>query len=768
MPRAPKHCKMASSKFFLLLASSAFLCVAVVLNALTKKSEELERGCAVQCTVTDSQAIKSFRELRNTARLVYFRVNSSLSNISQADDCHDFEIDKNLGKTGMEFVWASRHTEPFISLKGDLKLLALAISKQLVRHLRISVNCMVMNTTTSYNAVEAVASTLLINVSESKGTVCYKTSYQYGRYHCCKRRQDESGKLTTIQCGLQERSVNTWLEILRFITNAFLSVVGCFYFFKYTFRIFFNLTSNWQSVDDRRQIEVSRGDVMDCLHVYWKAIRSHFPASNLYQAFPWTQRLSQFIYGAVIVPCVFYVTLAFHFAFGFSEFINMLSLWFVIPCFICYFVRQAFSLMPEQESDNQQLLHGFQCSICELAKEPSAAEMRANPRTSHEVKTLHLQLLPRIIWEECKKCTEFLQHKFPSPVRSRKVAFFFRQFLVGFLLLFCFVFIAICRFVLIYPFSFWFGHMRYCLVSSQCSLFDRGPRVANFFKWFLLALSGVAILGLFQICYLTSNFLVHVVVYLVMLLTLDHEKHISYAAGIFLAIYYVCHCIKSLASKYGNLKLVLVKCYTKHPRYKHVRQADQELRIPCDLYMKACDKIEPKATNFLLMLRNLVFFLSFVLIVIACVMIFGPRPGEINSFVKVLITLAIGLAPRVSTLLSSSETDKEKKRKQLKNQVKGFVDEYFQELRMELENQVKGVAEECVLELEENQDERVGRDDIHQSHEPNEEEGGPLCRSFWSKCQRQLRRQSMEEFRPSDQYKPVSTTGDSKQFISSV
>ena len=752
MPRAPKHCKMASSKFFLLLASLAFLCVAVVLNALTKKSEELERGCTVQCTVTDSQAVKSFRELRNTARLVYFRVNSSLSNISKADDCHDFEIDKNLGKAGMEFVWASSHAEPFFSLEGDLKRLALVIPNHLVEHLRISVSCMVRNSTTLYkmNVVEAVASTLLIDVSESIGTVCYNTSYK-SHHYCCKQRQDESGKLTTVQCDLQERSANIWLEVLRFIIIAFSSVVGNYYFSKYTYRIFFNLTSNWQSVDDRRQIELSRGDVMDCLHVYWEAIRNHFPASNLYQAFPWTQRLSQFIYGAVIVPCVFYVTLAFHFAFGFSEF--MISLWTLIPCFICYFVRQAFSLMPEPESDNQQLPHGFQCSICELAKLGSAAEEHASP-------TLHLKLLPLIISEDRKKIAEFLQHIFPSPDKSRKVVFYFRHFLVGFLFLFCFVFVAIGRFILVCPFSFWFGHMRYCFVSSQCSVFDRSSRVANFFKWLLWVLSVVAILGFFQIGYITSYSLVHVVVYLVMLLTLDYEEHLFYAAGIFLVIYYVCHCIRSLASKYGNLKLVLFECYTKHPRHEHVRQADhdcnieegekeQELRIPYDLYMKACDKIEPKIGNVILMVRNLFVFLSFVLVVMACVMIFGPRPGGIYSLVQVLVALVISLLPRVTTLLSSSKTDKKKKRMELENQVKGIVEEYFQE-------------------LVENQDERVEQEDIHQSGDPNDEEGGPFRMSVWAKCLRWLQRHPVEKTRPSDQYEPVSTTDDIQQWTSSV
>lgn len=49
-------------------------------------------------------------------------------------------------------------------------------------------------------------------------------------------------------------------------------------------------------------------------------------------------------------------------------------------------------------------------------------------------------------------------------------------------------------------------------------------------------------------------------------------------------------------------------------------------------------------------------------VVTACVIIFGPRPGGMSSLVKALVALVIGFAPNVATFLSSSKTDKKKKR----------------------------------------------------------------------------------------------------------
>ena len=859
LPWAPKHCKMASSKFNLLLASSAFLCVVVVSNALEEKSHELKGGCPVQCTVTDSQEVESFRELRNTARLVYFRVNSSLSNISKADDCHDFEIDKNLGKAGMEFVWASSHAEPFFILNKDFKRFALAISTDLVGHLRISVSCMVMNTTTPYkrNAVEAVVSTLLINVSESIGTVCYKANDQFD-HHCCKAKK--SG--TTIHCDLQEQSASIWSKLL-------LDVAKFIGFFIYLYILFFvsdsYFNTNRRSVDG--QIAVSRSDVMDCLHVYCEANRN-----LLFRAFPWTQRLGQFLYNAVVVPCVFNVNLAFHFTCGWPSFLSAHFAPLHLILYICYLVREVIRFLPAPESAEQQSLQNFACLICLLLLKACFV-----PEAVHDhVKAVdfHLKLLPRAIlvgWKCLFK--KFCQYTILSPCGPVAVASVFLVIPVFAVYMVCsLVCVLVCTCRVLLP-AFYDDKSCYVRssLSSRFSVFDRRPRLALSFNSFLFTFS---LMGLLNVGAVTSYFLVHVVAYSVMLLSLDHENYLT-ATCIFLVIYYVCHCFRTLASKYGHLKLVLFECYTKHPQNEHVRQAnqdcnieggrkEQELKIPGDLYMKVCDKVELKAVNLLLMVRDLVVFLSFVFIVIACVMIFGPLPGEINSFFKVLITLAIGLAPRVSTLLSSSKTDKKKKRKELETQVKRVVEEYFQELaekqgervgqediylsdesndeeggpfrmsfwskcqrwlqrhsmvenmpelenrvkraveeyfqelvenqnerveqenihqsndpneeeggpfrmRMGLENRVKGAVEEYFQELVENQDERVGQEDIHQSDESNEEEGGLFRRSFWSKChERRLQRHSTEETRLSDQYESVSSTGNIQQWVTSV
>ena len=738
---------MASSKFILLLASSAFLCVAVVSDALEQKSQELKRGCAVQCTVTDSQEVKSFRELRNTARLVYFQVYSTLPNISKADDCHDFEIDKNLGKAGMEFVWAfSSHAEPFFTLKEDFKRFALAISNDLVRHLRISVSCMVMNTTTpcKRNAVEAVASTLFINVSESIGTVSYKANDEFD-HHCCKAKK--SG--TTIYCDLQEQSASIWSKLLLDLP-IFIAIVVYFYIIFFIY--FPYATTNRRSID-AGQIKVSRSDVMDCLHVYCEANRN-----RLFQAFPWTQRLGGLLYHVGILPCVFHVSLAFHFTCGWPSFLSLHFTPFYLMFYICNLVREVIIFLPAPESAEQQSSHNSACFICLLLHKA----FRFVPEVHDSyVKALdfHLKLLPRAIlvgWKWLFKT--FCQFTVLSPCGPVAVASVFLVIPVLAVYIVCSLVCVLCCTCLVllpfYDLKLWYVH-NVCL-SSRFSVFDRRPYLAMFFNSFLY---GSCVVGLVSIGVVTSHFLVYVAVYSVMLLSLDYENYLT-VTSIFLVIYYVCYCIRSLASKYGHLKLVLFKCYTKHPQYEHARQAnqgcnikggkkEQELRIPGDLYKKACHKVELKALNLLWTLRDLVAFLSFVSIVIACVMIFGPPPGEMNSLFKVLITLAIGLAPRVSTLLSSSKTDKKKKRKELKNQVQGVVEEYFQE-------------------LVENQDERVGQENIHQSGEPNDGEGGPFRMSFWSKChERWLQRHSTEENIPSHQSELFST-GDIQQWTSSV
>ena len=718
---------MASSKFILLLASSAFLCVAVVSDALEQKSQELKRGCAVQCTVTDSQEVKSFRELRNTARLVYFQVYSTLPNISKADDCHDFEIDKNLGKAGMEFVWASSHAEPFFTLEEDFKRFALAISNDLVRHLRISVSCMVMNTTTpcKRNAVEAVASTLFINVSESIGTVSYKANDEFD-HHCCKAKK--SG--TTIYCDLQEQPASIWSKLLLGLP-IFIALLVYFYIIFVICVPY--VTTNRRSID-AGQIKVSRSDVMDCLHVYCEANRN-----QLFQAFPWTQRLGGLLYHVGIVPCVFHVSLAFHFTCGWPSFLSLRFSPFYLMFYICNLVREVIIFsVPAPESAEQQSSHNSACFICLLLHKAFGFVPEVH---DSYVKALdfHLKLLPRAIlvgWKCLFK--KFCQYTVLSPCGPVAVASVFLVIPVLAVYIVCsLVWVLLCTCLVLLPFydfKSWYVH-NFCL-SSRFSVFDRRPYLAVFFD---SSFHVSCFVGLISIGVVTSHFLVYVAVYSVMLLSLDHENYLT-ATSIFLVIYYVCYCIRSLASKYGHLKLVLYECFTKHPQYEHVRQAnqdcnieggkeEQELRIPGDLYKKACHKVELKALNLLWTLRDLVAFLSFVSIVIACVMIFGPPPGEMNTLFKVLITLAIGLAPRVSTLLSSSKTDKKKTRKELKNQVQGVVEEYFQE-------------------LVENQDEKFGREDIHQSRESNEEEGGLFRGSFWAKCQQWLQRHSMVENMP--------------------
>lgn len=735
------HMMVSPSKLYVLLACLVFLCAAVS-KAMEQKSQELKRGrCAVQCTVTDSQAVKSFRELRNTARLVY---NSQLPNISKADDCHDFEIEKNLGKAGMEFVWASRHTEPFISLEKDFKRFAVAISNQLVRHIRISVSCMVRTTTTHYkmNVMEAVASTLLIDVSESIGTVCFKANDQYDQ-RCCKARK--SG--TAIHCDLQEQSVNIWLKLLRDFT-VFVTYLVYFYITFFISAPYFN--TNRRSVND--QIKLSRSDLMDCLHVYFEANR------NLFQASPWKQRLGHFLSGVFIVPFVFYIILAFRFTCDWPHFLFPYFGPFHLMCSICYFVREGIKLLPPskspetEQSTEQQSSHNS-CFICALL--PREERYVAEVRDSH-VKAMdwHLKLLPRAICMIWKRLFEkFCQYTILSQYMAVAVASVFFIIPVFAVYIVCsFTWGLICFIqVFVYFVYFKLRHVHYPSLSSRFSVFDRRPCLAFSFN---LIINGLAFIGFLFIGVVTSTFIVRVAVYFIMLLSLDHENYLTLVAGIFLVIYYVCHSIRSVASKYGHLKLVLFKCYTKHPQHKHVRQAnqdcqEQELKIPSDLYMKVCDKVDLKAVNFLLMVRDLVVVLSFVFIVIACVIIFGPRPGEINSFFKGLVTMVIGLAPRVSTLLSSSETDKEKKRMELENQVQGVVEEYFQE-------------------LVENQDERFGREDIHQSRESDEEEGGLFRGSFWAKChKRWLQRHSMEENMLSGQCELLSN-GDIQQRITSL